>query len=267
MDVVRRNNVRIVGAGTQPLVFAHGFGCDQAMWRLVAPAFERDYRVILFDYVGAGLSDLDAYDPQRYSSLAGYAQDVVEICEALDLRNAILVGHSVSSMICLLAALEVPQRIDRLVMICPSPRYLNDPPAYHGGFESADIEGLLDMIERNQSGWANYLAGVVMKNPDQPGLAGELEASFCAMAPPIARRFAAATFLADNRADLSRCDKPVLILQCAQDSVAPTEVGQYLHRHLAHSTLAPMKATGHCPHMSHPQETIALMQDYLRSQP
>jgi sigma-B regulation protein RsbQ len=265
VNILKRNNVKVSGQGTQPLVFAHGFGCDQAMWRMVAPAFEQDYRVILFDYVGAGQSDLDAYDPERYSSLAGYAQDVVEICDQLDLHNAILVGHSVSSMICLLAALDMPQRIERLVMICPSPHYLNDPPAYHGGFESADIEGLLDMIERNQPGWANYLAGVVMKNPDQPALAAELEASFCAIDPPIARRFAAATFLADNRSDLGRCDKPALILQCTQDSVAPSEVGRYVHEHLPHSRLQTMQATGHCPHMSHPQETIALMRAYLQS--
>lgn len=265
MSILERNNVKVTGHGKQPLVFAHGFGCDQAMWRMVAPAFEHDYQVVLFDYVGAGQSDLDAYDPQRYSSLAGYAQDVVEICEELDLHNAILVGHSVGSMICLLAALDMPQRIERLIMVCPSPRYLNDPPAYQGGFERADIEGLLDMIERNQSGWASDLAGVVMKNPDQPELATELEASFCAMDPPIARRFAAATFLADNRGDLSRCDKPVLILQCAHDSVAPAEVGRYLHAHLAHSTLQPMQATGHCPHMSHPQETIELMRAYLQT--
>ena len=265
MSILKRNNVKVSGHGKQALVFAHGFGCDQAMWRMVAPAFERDYQVVLFDYVGAGQSDLDAYDPERYSSLAGYARDVVEVCEALDLRNAILVGHSVSSMICLLAALDMPQRIERLVMVCPSPRYLNDAPHYHGGFEHADIEGLLDMIERNQSGWANYLAGVVMKDSDQPELASELEANFCAMDPPIARRFAAATFLADNRTDLAHCDKPVLILQCARDAVAPAEVGRYLHQHLAHSTLQPMQAIGHCPHMSHPQETIVLMRAYLQT--
>lgn len=264
MSILKRNNVKVSGHGKQALVFAHGFGCDQAMWRLVAPAFERDYQVVLFDYVGAGQSDLDAYDPERYSSLAGYARDVVEVCETLDLRNAILVGHSVSGMICMLAALEIPQRIERLVMVCPSPRYLNDAPHYHGGFERADIEGLLDMIERNQSGWANYLAGVVMKDFDQPELASELEANFCAMDPSIARRFAAATLLADNRTDLAHCDKPVLILQCAQDALAPVEVGRYLHQHLVHSTLQPMQATGHCPHMSHPQETIALMQAYLQ---
>lgn len=263
MNILLRNNVKISGKGTQAIVFAHGYGCDQAMWRMVSPAFERDYKVILFDYVGAGLSDLDAYDPERYSNLAGYAKDVVEVCEALDLQNAILVGHSVSSMICLLASLQMPQRIKSIVMICPSPRYLNDLPDYKGGFERADIEGLLDMISRNQPGWANYLAGVVAKNPDQPALAEELEASFCAMDPPIAKRFAEATFLADNRADLQHFDKPCLILQCQQDSVAPLEVGDYLHKHLPKSTLRLMAATGHCPHMSHPDETIRLMQDYL----
>ena len=265
MSILKRNNVQVSGRGKQALVFAHGFGCDQAMWRMVAPAFEPDYQVVVFDYVGAGQSDLDAYDPVRYSSLAGYARDVVEVCEALDLHDAILVGHSVSSMICLLAALDMPQRIESLVMLCPSPRYLNDAPHYRGGFERADIEGLLDMIGRNQPGWANYLAGVVMKNPDQPDLAIELEASFCAMDPPIARRFAAATFLSDNRADLANCGIPVLILQSDQDSVAPVEVGRYLHEHLIHSTLQLMEATGHCPHMSHPQETIELMRAYFQT--
>lgn len=263
MNILLRNNVKVSGKGTQAIVFAHGYGCDQAMWRMISPAFEQDYKVVLFDYVGAGLSDLDAYDPERYSSLAGYAKDVVEICEALDLQNVILVGHSVSSMICLLASLQIPQRIASIIMICPSPRYLNDQPDYQGGFEQADIEGLLDMISRNQPGWASYLAGVVAKNPDQPALAQELEASFCAMDPPIAKRFAEATFLSDNRADLQYFDKPCLILQCQQDSVAPLEVGHYLHRHLVHSTLRLMTATGHCPHMSHPDETIRFMQDYL----
>lgn len=265
MNILQRNNVRIVGHGTQTMIFAHGFGCDQVMWRKVSPAFEADYKVVLFDYVGAGQSDPDAYDPERYSTLQGYAQDIVDICEELDLQNVILVGHSVSSMICLLASISMPERIDKLIMICPSPRYLNDPPDYTGGFERADVEGLLDMIDRNQPGWASYLAGVVMENPDQPALAKELETSFCAIDPPIARRFAAATFLADNRNDLPGFIKPVLILQCTLDAVAPPEVGAYLHRQLINSTLQQMKATGHCPHMSHPQETITLMQRYLNT--
>lgn len=265
MDIIKKCNVKISGSGSQAIVFAHGYGCDQAMWRKVSPAFEKDFNVVLFDYVGAGMSDLDAYDPELYSSLAGYAKDVVDLCEALDLHDAILVGHSVSSMICLLAARDIPDRISKLVMICPSARYLNDAPDYVGGFERADIEGLLDMISRNQPGWASYLAGVVAKNPDQPALAQELEASFCAMDPPIAKRFAEATFLADNRLDLVDFDKPCLLLQCQEDSVAPLVVGEYLHQHLQNSVLQQMKATGHCPHMSHPEETIALMKNYLSS--
>jgi sigma-B regulation protein RsbQ len=267
MTIQQRNNVLVRGQGQQPLIFAHGFGCDQAMWRLVSPAFEQDYKVVLFDYVGVGQSDPNAYDPERYSSLNGYAQDIVDICEELDLHNAILVGHSVSSMICLLATIDMPERVDRLVMICPSPRYLNDPPDYRGGFERADIEGLLDMIERNQTGWANYLAGMLMQNSDQPTLTEELEASFCAMDPAISRRFANATFRSDNRQDLAKLHKPVLLLQGAQDFIVPTEVASYLHRNLPGSTLKQMKATGHCPHMSHPKETIALIQDYLKTTP
>ena len=265
MTIQQRNNVHVMGQGQQALVFAHGYGCDQTMWRLVSPAFESDYKVVLFDYVGAGQSDQEAYDPERYSALSGYAQDVVELCEEFDLHNAILVGHSVSSMICLLAALNMPERIDRLIMICPSPRYLNDPPDYKGGFELADIDGLLDMIERNPTGWANYLTGVLMQNPDQPALSLELEASFCAMDPAIAQRFAKATFRSDNRKDLAKLQKPVLLLQGAQDSVVPTEVAEYLHRNLPGSTLKQMKATGHCPHMTHPAETIALMRNYLNT--
>nr|WP_315485450.1 alpha/beta hydrolase [uncultured Undibacterium sp.] len=266
MDIISRNNVKISGTGSQTIVFAHGYGCDQVMWRKLIPSFEKDYKVVVFDYVGAGKSDLDAYDIERYSSLAGYASDVVDVCEALDLHDAILVGHSVSSMICLLAANRIPERISKLIMICPSPRYLNETPDYVGGFERADIEGLLDMISRNQPGWASYLAGVVAKNPDQPELAQELEESFCAMDPPIAKRFAEATFLADNRSDLVDFVKPCLLLQCQEDSVAPQAVGDYLHQHLQNSTLQQMKATGHCPHMSHPDETIELIKNYLSSE-
>ncbi|MFQ3198636.1 MAG: sigma-B regulation protein RsbQ [Paraglaciecola sp.] len=265
MNVINRNNVRVSGEGAQTIIFAHGYGCDQAMWRKVSPSFEDEYRVVLFDYVGAGLSDPDAYDPVRYSSLAGYAKDIVEICTALDLQNAILVGHSVSSMIGLLAAIEIPHRISKLVMICPTPRYLNDLPDYIGGFEHADIEGLLDMISRNQPGWASHLAGIIAKNPELPELAQELDASFCAMDPPIAKRFAKATFFADNRSDLVGFDKPCLLLQCQEDSVAPNVVGDYLHQHLLNSSLQQMKATGHCPHMSHPLETIQLIKKYLAS--
>jgi len=262
MDVLSRNNVKVLGTGTQPMLFAHGFGCDQNMWRYVAPAFEDDYRVVLFDYVGSGGSDLGAYDPQRYATLDGYAQDILDVCERLDLRDVVLVGHSVSSMVGVLAANREPERFSRLVMIGPSPRYLNDPP-YVGGFEREDIEGLLDMMDRNYIGWANFLAPAIIKNPDRPELAQELTDSFCSTDPVIASRFAQATFFADNREDLDRVKVPALVLQCSDDMIAPTEVGEYVHRHLPGSTLRIMRATGHCPHMSHPDETIELMRDYL----
>ena len=263
-DIITRNNVRVTGRGTQPMLFAHGFGCDQHMWRFVAPAFADDYRTVLFDFVGSGKSDLAAYDEQRYASLAGYAQDVLDVIHALDLRDVIFVGHSVSGMIGVLAANREPERFSRLVLIGPSPRYLNDPP-YVGGFERKDIEGLLETMDRNFIGWANFLAPAIMKNPDRPELGAELTESFCSTDPKIARRFAEATFFADNRADLPRVTVPSLILQCAEDMIAPPEVGDYLHRELRASTLRRMQATGHCPHMSHPEETIRLIREYLEA--
>jgi sigma-B regulation protein RsbQ len=263
MDATRRNNVRVFGGGTQPMMFAHGFGCDQNMWRYVTPAFESDYRIVLFDYVGAGRSDLGAWDAQRYGSLDGYAQDILDICRELDLRDVILVGHSVSSMIGILAANREPERFARLILVGPSPRYINEQPDYVGGFEREEIEGLLDMMDRNYIGWANFLAPAIMKNADRPELGAELTESFCSTDPVIARRFAEATFFADNRDDLSEVRVPALILQCSEDMVAPLEVGDYMHRHLAGSTLQVMSATGHCPHMSHPDETIEAIQRYL----
>ena len=262
-DALARNNVKVFGRGTQPMLFAHGFGCDQNMWRLVTPAFEDDYRIVLFDYVGSGRSDLAAYDAGRYATLDGYAQDVIDVIHALDLRDVVLVAHSVSSMVAVLAANREPERFERLVLIGPSPRYINDPP-YVGGFERADIEGLLDMMDRNFIGWANFLAPAIMKNADRPELGEELTSSFCSTDPVVARRFAEATFLSDNRTDLARVSVPSLILQCSDDMVAPLEVGDYLHRELPGSTLRVMNATGHCPHMSHPEETIELIRDYLQ---
>ena len=261
-DILKRNNVTVRGTGTRTMLFAHGFGCDQNMWRFITPAFENDYRLVLFDYVGAGKSDLSAFDEKRYSTLDGYAQDVLDICAALDLRDVIFVGHSVSSMIGVLAAKREPQRFSHLIMVSPSPRYINDD-GYLGGFERAEIEGLLELMDRNFIGWASFLAPVVMKNPERPELGAELEASFCSTDPKIARRFAQTTFFSDNRADLPGLQVPSLILQCAEDAIAPIEVGHYVHRNTPASTLRLMKATGHCPHMSHPEETIAAMQEYL----
>ena len=265
-DVVRRNNVKVTGHGTQPMLFAHGFGCDQNMWRFVTPHFEKDFRVVLFDYVGSGNSDLAAYDAKRYGSLDGYAEDVLDVVRALDLRDVIFVGHSVSSMVGVLAANAEPDRFERLILVSPSPRYINDDD-YVGGFERKDIDGLFEMMDRNFIGWANFMAPAIIRNPDRPELGEELTASFCSTDPVIARRFAEATFLADNREDLPQVSVPSLILQCSDDMVAPVEVGQYLHRELRDSSLRVMKATGHCPHMSDPEETVSLIQEYLTTSP
>jgi len=261
-DVLIRNNVKVLGLGSRPMLFAHGFGCDQNMWRYVTPAFEADHKVVLFDYVGSGKSDRGAYDPAKYATLDGYVDDVLEVCESLDLRDVVFVGHSVSSMVGVLAAAKAPKRFAKLILIGPSPCYINDGD-YVGGFERDDIEGLLQMMEKNYIGWASFLAPAVMQNPDRPELAGELEESFCSTDPIIARQFAKATFLSDNREDLRHVDVPALIMQCSEDMIAPNVVGEYVHRHLANSTLRVMSATGHCPHMSHPDETVSIMRGWL----
>jgi sigma-B regulation protein RsbQ len=266
VDVLKRNNVKVSGRGERAMVFAHGFGCDQNMWRFVAPAFEDDFSVVLFDYVGSGQSDMRAYDPGKYSTLGGYARDVLDVCRALRLRDAVFVGHSVSSVVGMLASVAEPGLFSRLVLVGPSPRYVNDPPDYRGGFERADIEGLLDLMERNYIGWANFLAPVVVKNPERPELSRELEESFCSTDPRVARRFAEATFLADNRADLANVRVRSLIMQCSEDAIAPAEVGEYLSRNLRGSTLRLLEATGHCPHMSHPEETVRVIKEYLAAE-
>lgn len=262
-DIIKRNNVKVCGVGTQPILFAHGFGCDQKTWRFVAPAFEDNYQIILFDYVGSGKSDLQAYSVERYGELNGYVQDILDICKALDLKNVILIGHSISSTISILASIASPHLFERLILIGPSPRYINDPPDYIGGFERSDIEGLLDIMEKNYIDWASFMAPIVMKNQDRPELTQELETSFCSNDPTIANRFARVTLYCDNRSDLGKVRVPSLILQCSEDAFASIEVGEYIHRHLPKSTLRLMKATGHCPHMSHPQETIELIKEYL----
>jgi sigma-B regulation protein RsbQ len=261
-NVSIRNNVKSFGKGLQPMLFAHGFGCDQNMWRFVTPAFEEEYRIILFDYVGAGKSNIAAYNPERYSSLRGYAQDVLDICEELQLQDVIFVGHSVSSMIGLIAALEKPDYFSQMIMVGPSPCYINED-GYVGGFEKKDIEGLLETMEKNYIGWANFLAPNIMGNPDRPQLGEELAESFCSTDPVIASQFARATFFSDNRRDLPKLKIPSLVLQCSEDIIAPLEVGNYVHTNLPDSTLKVMKATGHCPHMSHPEETVMLIKEYL----
>jgi sigma-B regulation protein RsbQ len=244
------------------MIFAHGFGCDQNMWRYVAPAFTEDHRVVLFDHVGAGGSDLSAYDPERYSSLDGYARDVVEICAALDLADAVFVGHSVSAMIGVLAAARAPERIGCLVLVGPSPRYI-DEEGYTGGFSRADIEELLESLNRNFLGWSSAMAPVIVGNPDRPQLGAELTASFCRTDPDLAERFARVTFLSDNRADLATVRVPTLVLQCSEDAIAPPVVGDYVHRSIPGSRLHRLAATGHCPNLSAPEETIAAIRAFL----
>jgi sigma-B regulation protein RsbQ len=264
MDILKRNNIRVSGKGGIPMLFAHGFGCDQNMWRFITPAFEDEYKVILFDYVGAGKSAINAYNAERYASLYGYAQDIMDICEALKLKNVIFVGHSVSCIIGLLVAIKEPDLFSRLILVGPSPRYINDG-AYRGGFERKDIEELLETMDKNYIGWANFLAPAVMKNPDHPELTAELTESFCSTDPRIARQFAEVTFFSDNRNDLEKVKIPALIMQCSEDLIAPQEVGEYMHKSMTGSKLKIMKATGHCPHMSAPEETIQVMKEYLNS--
>ncbi len=264
MDALGRHNVSVAGrADGQPIVFAHGFGCDQNMWRFVAPEFREDFRVITFDHAGAGAADRSAYDEQRHGSLRGYAQDVVEICRELDVADGVFVGHSVSSMIGVLADLAAPELFEKLVMVGPSPRYVDDE-GYVGGFSEADIRELLDSLESNYLGWSSAMAPVIMANPDRPELGAELTESFCRTDPELARRFAEVTFLSDNRADLARVQTPTLVLQCTDDAIAPVSVGEYVADTLPHGSLVMLEATGHCPNLSAPEQTVAAIAPFVR---
>jgi sigma-B regulation protein RsbQ len=260
--VIRRNNVRVAGRGTPTLLFAHGFGCDQNMWRFVAPTFERTHRVVLFDHVGAGQSETAAYNRQKYSTLDGYATDVLEIGHALELSDVVFVGHSVSSMIGVLAANREPDRFKALVLVGPSPRYIDDD-GYVGGFSRADIEGLLGSLDSNYLGWSTAMAPAIMGNADRPELGQELTNSFCRTNPEIASDFARVTFFSDNRQDLASVRIPTLILQCSDDVIAPYAVGDFIHEQIAGSQLVVMKATGHCPNLSAPDETTAAIEAFL----
>jgi sigma-B regulation protein RsbQ len=243
------------------LMFAHGFGCDQNMWRYVAPQFEEKFRVVLFDYVGMGGAKT-VYDPDRYASLDGYAADVVRICEELDVHDAVFIGHSVSSTIGALAQATAPERFGALVMLGPSPRYVNDE-GYLGGFEQEDIDGLLASLASNYLGWSHQMAPAIMGNPDRPELGAELETSFCTVNPDIAERFARATFLSDNRKDLAKVSVPTLVLQSREDVIAPPAVGQYVADQISDSTLVVLDATGHCAHLSAPAQVIAAIESFL----
>jgi len=260
--VLSRNNVRVGGApGGVPMMFAHGFGCDQNMWRFVEPEF-RDFRTILFDYVGAGGSDFSAYSRERYGSLQGYARDVVEIADELGVRGGVFVGHSVSAMIGAMAAIERPELFDKLVMIGPSPSYI-DEEGYTGGFSRAQVEELLEFLDSNHMGWSQAMAPMIMGNPERPELGEELTNSFCATDPEIARNFARATFLSDNRGDLPKIPARTLVLQCSNDVIAPDAVGEYVHRAIPDSTLVRLSATGHCPNLSHPEETVEAIRAFV----
>jgi sigma-B regulation protein RsbQ len=263
MDATRRHNVHDSGRPDgQPILFAHGYGCDQNMWRFVARRFEDTHRVVLFDYVGAGGSDLPSYSSSRYSTLDSYADDVLEICEELDLHDVIFVGHSVSAMIGVLAAVGRPDRFASLVLIGPSPRYIDDD-SYVGGFSVADIDELLESLESNYLGWSSTMGPLIMGNPERPELSEELTVSFCRTDPVVARNFARVTFLSDNRADLPQVTTRTLVLQCASDAIAPRSVGEYVSAAIPDSRFVVLEASGHCPHLSAPDATADAIADFL----
>ena len=262
--IARRNNVRVSGNGDQYMIFANGFGCDQNVWRHLIPAFQENYKVLLFDYVGSGQSDMSAYDSMRYKSLHGYALDILEICEELAIRDAVLVGHSVSCMIAVKASLLKPELFSKLIFVAPSPSYINEGE-YTGGFEREDLLGLFEVMESNYLGWSSMVAPLIMGNDNGPELTEELNNNFCANDPNIAAEFGIVTFFSDSRADLPNVTLPSLTLQCLEDMLAPLEVGDFIHRVTPGNTLKVLKATGHCPHLSAPGETIEVISSYLMS--
>lgn len=260
--VTLRNNVNISGQGSRVMMFSHGFGCDQSMWTQVAKSFEPDFKVVLFDHVGAGRSDLSAYDSKKYSTLDGYADDIVEIGRELSFNNAIFVGHSVSAMIGALASIKAPGMFSDLIMVGPSARYLNDDN-YVGGFSREQVEELLDFLAENHFGWSAAMAPAIMGNPDRPDLGQRLTNSFCATDPDIAREFARVTFFSDNRDDLAKIPARTLILQCSQDIIAPECVGEYVHDRIPQSQFMLLEATGHCPNLSAPDEVISAIRAFV----
>jgi sigma-B regulation protein RsbQ len=262
MDIITRNNIKLKGRGEKAIIFSHGYGCNQNMWRLITPAFENDYQIVLLDLVGSGNSDTSAYDKIKYSSLEGYADDLVEVCQKLDLSQSIFVGHSVSSMIGILAANKDPSLFEKLILIGPSPCYINNGE-YIGGFTRDTIDGLIRSLQSNYSDWAKAMAPVIMGNLNQPELGAELTQSFCQTGPEVAKHFAQVTFQSDNRRDLTKVQVPTLILQCSEDPIAPEVVGRYVHQHIKGSKFTLLKATGHCPHLSAPEETVAAIKAWF----
>lgn len=263
-DILSRNNVNIIGKGKKTIVFGHGFGCDQKIWKFMTPYFEQKYRIVLFDYVGSGNSDLNSYKAEQYKNLHGYAKDLLEVLEALDNDSVIFVGHSVSSMIGMLASIEKPDYFEALIMIGPSPRYINEKPDYFGGFDDKDVRELLNMMEMNYVGWASMNAAALMNNPDRPMLAQQLERTFSSENPVIMRNFAEATFFSDHRKDLPKVTVPTFIIQCSEDSIVPIQVAHYLHNNIKNSKLEVIGAKGHYPNLSQPEETAQLIIKYLK---
>ncbi|WP_066340396.1 alpha/beta fold hydrolase [Azohydromonas lata] len=264
MSIFSQHNVKVIGNQAASIVFMHGYGCDQQVWRHVAPAFAQDHRIVLFDLLGSAASNSGTFDRHKYANLEGYARDLIEVCRAADLKRPVLVGHSISAMIAIVAARMAPDLFDRLVLLAPNPCYLKDGN-YDGGFSREDIDQLLDTLDSNFFSWAHMMAPVIMNAPERPELAEELANRFCAMDPRVARHFAKVTFLSDCRHELSHVQLPCLVLQCSDDALAPLHVGEYLCEQLPHAELVVMRATGHCPHLSAPQETIELIRRYLVS--
>ncbi|OUJ73891.1 alpha/beta hydrolase [Hymenobacter crusticola] len=259
--MLQRNNVRVIGEGKPPILLCHGFGCNQHIWHYLTTPLAARYQIILFDHVGAGESDLTAYDPVKYNSLDGYAQDIIEICQALKLQEVVIVGHSVGAMIAMLAAISGPEYFSKVVMLAPSPCYSNQP-GYHGGFEPEDVQQLLQLMDADYNGWAHMFAGLLV-GPDHASLGEELATYFCETDSTIAKQFARVSFLSDNRAEVPHLQTSTLLLQCQQDAVAPEEVGAYLLEHMHKATLVQLQATGHCPHLSAPLETLAAIEAFL----
>lgn len=267
MNILKRNNVNVVGSGDSAILFAHGFGCDQNMWRSITPLFDSSTRQILFDYVGSGQSDLNAFDIGKYSSIEGYAQDILDVCDALDLKSGVIfVGHSVSCSAGVVASLQRPELFKAIIMIGPSPCFINYPPNYTGGFEKSDLEELLALMDQNYIGWANYLAPVVAGDDGETQISGELNDSFCSTDPLVAKTFAKTTFFADNRDDFKRVESPCLILQHRVDTLAPLSVGQYLSEHIKNNTFEVLDVHGHCAHMSHPELVVQKIKEFVAAQ-
>lgn len=264
MSVANRNNVRVYGKGHRTIVFAHGFGCDQTMWRYLIPAFQDNYKVVVFDLVGSGKSDLSAYSSEKYCCLSGYASDVIDIIDECCREPVIFVGHSVSAIIGLLACNASPEKFLAQIMVSPSPRYINDD-AYVGGFNNEDIDDLLNAMESNYLGWSSAMGPAIMGAPDQPALGIELSNSFCRNDPTIAKEFARTTFLSDHRSDLTKSNVPSLIIQCHDDIIAPVAVGRHMAKVTPHSTLHIIQNIGHCPHLSSPDASIHAIREYLAS--